>query len=56
MKIFTTKGRKVIRKPSQFDRYVTIQIELGLTKYDAIKEWKLLTAIIKIKSENYATT
>jgi hypothetical protein len=53
MKIFRTKGRKIKKAPSQYDRFITIHIELGKSPKDARTEWKLLNAIIKVKSSLY---
>lgn len=51
MKIFTTKGRRVKRKPSQYERFITIHVQLGKTPKEARIEWKLLTTILQVKYE-----
>jgi hypothetical protein len=50
MKIFTTKGRRVKRTESKYERFITIQIELGMSPKDARNDWKLLNISIKQKS------
>ena len=49
MKIFTTNGRRIKRQSSQYERFITIHIELGKTRKEARMEWKLLNAIIQVK-------
>lgn len=43
MKIFTTSGRKIKRHLSTYDRFIGLQLQLGLTHREARKDWKLFT-------------
>lgn len=50
MKIFTTSGRKIKRQASVYDRFINIQLQLGLTHREARKDWKLFTISLNQKS------
>lgn len=50
MKIFTTSGRKIKRNVSSYERFINLQLQLGLTHREARKDWKLFTISLNHKA------
>lgn len=53
MKVFTTRGRKVLRQPSKYERFIEIHIQLGMTAKDARYEWRFFMARMNYKMQMF---
>lgn len=50
MKVFTTTGRKIKRHVSTYDRFLLLQVQLGMSHREARKDWKLFMISLNLKS------
>lgn len=56
MKIFTSNGRKIKRQVSTYDRFILLQVQLGMTHREARRDWKLFIINLGSKAEQYFNT